>query len=145
MGGLFLLFSVAIVSGSETRLSGMRHARSSLVINVTIAVGITVPTRTESLRPLSPLARRRIIVASADGDGDGRRAGHLQLRLLQARAEGGVLDAQLVDEVPALLPAAVRLVRGGQRCVEKLRAGFELLDVSVAVVSVCLSELQDTH
>ena len=70
-----------------------------------------------SIRSLCLLQMRTVIVQSAWWQ---------QLGLLgQSRTQGGVLDAELVDERTTLLPAAVRLIGGREGSVEELRATLE--------------------
>ena len=58
-----------------------------------------------------------------DGDVRVRIESHqLGLRGLERRAQSGVLDPELVDDRPTFLPSSIRLIRGGERGVEQLRA-----------------------
>jgi hypothetical protein len=51
------------------------------------------------------------------------------MRSTKGGPEGGILDAELIDECTTLFPSPVGLIRGCKRGVKELGARFERFDV----------------
>ena len=107
-----------------------------LTLLLLLARTLTLLRTRRVVAPTTPRCARHAVEWRAWGGGvrDGHvRVGveghELGLGRLERGAEGGVLDAELIDDRAALLPPPVRLVGGRERGVEQLRARFERLDV----------------
>ena len=114
------------------RTSSAPFVRIVSLLLLTLLTLLLLLTRTLALlrtrrviAPTTPRCARHAVEWRAWGGGvrDGHARvgveGHeLGLGRLERGAEGGVLDAELIDDRAALLPAAVGLVGGGERGVE---------------------------